>query len=176
MNWLDIVLIVILIITTILGFIKGLIRQVIGITAVILGLVLASQYYWGISEIFKSFIRNEFLCNFVSFLFVFICVLIIGSLLGYLLTKAMRGPLKFGNHLLGGVFGALKAVLICGVIVFALLVFEVARPALGTSQLAPVCYHITRAAAKLIPRELRAKFESSYRNVRKAGGEHGKKI
>ncbi len=176
MNWLDIVLLLILALTVIMGILKGLVKQVIGIAAVVAGLILASAYYWGIADLLGTLVRNEFLANFISFVFIFVCILVVGSLLGYLLTHAMKGPLAFLNRLFGGVFGLIKGLLICGVVVFALIAFEVARPALRESRLAPTCYRMTKAVVNLIPRNLRDKFDSSYRELRKSGGRYGQKI
>ncbi len=176
MNWLDVVFIVILLGTMIMGIVKGLVRQVIGLAAVIVGLVLASLYYQGVAEILEKVVRDRLLSNFLGFLVIFFCVLAAGALLGFLLSKGMKGPLAVINRVFGGAFGLLKAVLICGIIVFALTVFGIARPALETSRLAPVCLGITRAAVNLIPQDLKAKFNQSYQEIRKSGGKHGEKI
>jgi membrane protein required for colicin V production len=176
MNWLDFFLLVILVLTVILGIFKGLVRQVIGLVAVVAGLVLASLYYEGAAGIFAAFIENTLLCNFLGFLLIFVVVLIAGAILGHLITKAMKGPLALVNRLFGGVFGAVKGVLICGILVFALFSFQVAKPALETSVLARACLRVTRVAVNLIPQDLRAKFNSSYKQIRESGGKHGQKI
>jgi len=176
MNWLDVVLLVILVLTAIVGIFKGLIKQVIGLVAVIAGLVLASLYYEGAAGIFEAFIDNVLLSNFLGFLLIFVAVLVAGAILGHLATKAMKGPLALANRLFGAFFGAVKGVLICGILVYALFSFQVAKPALETSVLAPVCLGVTRAAVNLIPQELRAKFNSSYKQIRETGGKHGQKI
>ncbi len=176
MNWLDIILIVIMVLTAIVGIFKGLVKQFIGLVAVIAGLVLASLYYEGAAGIFETFVKNQLLSNFLGFLLIFVAVLIAGGILGHLITKAMKGPLAIVNRLFGGVFGAIKGVLICGILVFALFTFQVAKPALETSVLAPVCLGVTRAAINMIPQDLRAKFNSSYKQIRDSGGKHGQKI
>ncbi len=176
MNWLDIVLVTIMIITAIVGIFKGFVKQVIGLVAVVAGLVLASFYYEPAAALFETFVKNELLSDFLGFLLIFVLVLVAGAILGHLITKAMKGPLAFANRLFGAVFGFLKAVLICGIIVFALVSFEIAKPALETSILAPACLGVTRAVVNMIPRDLRAKFNSSYKEIRESGGKHGKKI
>ncbi len=176
MNWLDIVLVAIMAVTALIGVFKGLVKQVIGLVAVVAGLVLASLYYDQTASLFETFVKNRLLSDFLGFLLLFVVVLVAGAVLGHLVTKAMKGPLAFANRLAGGVFGFLKAVLICGILVFALVSFEVARPALETSALAPACLGVTRAVINLIPQELRAKFNSSYREIRESGGKHGQKI
>lgn len=176
MNGLDVVLGVLLLATTIWGIVRGLVKQVIGITAVVAGLILASFNYREVAGIFHKFIENELLGNFLGFIVIFIGVLVAGGLLAWLLTKAMKGPLALVNRLFGGAFGLLKGVLICGVVVFALIVFEIARPALESSRLAPLCFGVTRAAVNLIPRDLKDKFESSYKEIRESRGKNGQKI
>ena len=88
----------------------------------------------------------------------------------------MKGPLAFANRLFGAVFGLLKAVLICGILVFALVSFEVAKPALETSVLAPACLAVTRAVINLVPQDLRTRFNDSYKRIRESGGKHGQEI
>jgi membrane protein required for colicin V production len=176
MNWLDFVLVAIMVVSAVVGIFKGFVKQVIGLVAVVAGLVLASIYYDRVAALFEPLVKNELLSNFFGFLLVFILVLVAGSILGYLLTKAMKGPLALVNRLFGAVFGFIKAVLICGILVFALVSFEIAKPALETSLLAPACLGITRAVVNMIPQDLRAKFESSYKEIRESGGKHGQKI
>ncbi|HPW18079.1 MAG TPA: CvpA family protein [Candidatus Aminicenantes bacterium] len=176
MSWLDFVLAAIVVVSAVVGLFKGFVRQVIGLAAVVAGLVLASLYYDRAAALFEGWVKNGLLSDFFGFLLVFFLVLAAGALLGRLLTKAMKGPLALANRVFGAVFGFLKAVLICGVIVFALVSFEVARPALETSRLAPACLGVARAAVNMIPQDLRAKFDSSYRKIRESGGKHGQEI
>ena len=176
MNWLDIVLIVAIIVTTVWGLIKGFIRQLLGLAAVIAGLILAVLYYRGISEVLGQVIRKPLLANFLGFMVIFIATLVAGGLLGHLLTKLMKGPLDLANHALGGVFGFIKAVLVCGILVFTMLVFDLEQDTLRQSWVARTTFDVTKAAVNLIPQDLRAKFNASYEEIRKSGGSRGQKI
>lgn len=174
-SWVDIVLAVILVVTLILGFLKGLVRQVIGIMAVVAGLVLAALYYLPVAGFLNRFIAEAKWSLLPAFLVIFIGVLMAGWLVALVLSKLMKGPLKFMNHILGGVFGLLKGVLICGVIVLGLLVFQLNRSTLEKSILAPYCFGVSKALVHLIPQELKAKFKTAYQefveNVKKRGNE-----
>lgn len=176
MNWLDFVLLAIILVTAIVGIFKGFVRQVIGLVAVVAGLILACLYYEQTAGIFMTFVKNDLVSNFLGFLLIFVVVLVAGAILGHLFTKAMKGPLAFANRLFGAIFGVVKAVLICGILVFALVSFEIAKPALETSVLAPACLGLTRAVVNAIPRDLRARFNESYKRIRESGGKHGQKI
>jgi membrane protein required for colicin V production len=175
-NWLDIILIIVLLTTLVLGLIKGLIRQVIGIVAAVAGLILAALFYQDAAGLLKKLIRNERWADCLGFLLIFFGCLLVGWLIGWLLSKLMKGPFKFINHLLGGVLGLLKGVLICGVIVFALLVFPIFQSALERSTLSPYCLAITKAMVQVVPAELKDKFRVAYQDIIGRIGSHGKKI
>ncbi|MBN2264385.1 MAG: CvpA family protein [Candidatus Aminicenantes bacterium] len=176
MNWLDFVLLAILVVTAVVGVFKGFVKQVLGLAAVVAGLILAVVYYEQTGAALMAFVKNRLVSNFLGFLLIFVLVLVAGGILGHLLTKAMIGPLALANRLLGAAFGFLKAVLICGIIVFALVSFEVLTPAVEPSVLAPACLGVTRAVINMVPRDLRDQFNESYKRIRERGGEHGQKI
>lgn len=163
-NWLDIVLLVVIIVTVVIGAIKGLIRQIIGILAVILGLILAIKYYAYGAEIF-GFISDEVLSHLMGFFLIFLGTLLVGWLINRFFTKAIKGPFRSLNHLLGAGLGFLKGILICGIIVFGFLVFPVNTKALDDSLLAPYSIRITKTAYNLIPQELKEKFSEAYQEI-----------
>ena len=171
-NWLDILLLVIVAITIIIGVIRGFIRQIVGLLAVIVGLVLAIKYYSYGSEIF-TFIRNDVLAQLLGFFLIFVAVLCIGWTINILLAKAVKGPFKALNRLLGAGFGLIKGVIICCVVVFGFLVFPVNAKALEESQLSPYCIEIANVAYNLIPQELKDKFKEAYQEIM---GERGKDV
>jgi len=175
LSTLDIILVIVLLVTLVLGLIKGLVRQAIGLVAVVAGLVLAARYYPRAGAFVHKIVSNGVVADFIGFLALF-AVIAAGWLVGLLISKLMKGPLNFLDHVLGGVFGLIKGVLICGVIVFALLVFEVKQDALAGSKLAPLCFHATRAVVRLIPGDLKAKFKTAYQGARKGGASHGQEI
>ena len=175
-NWLDIVLLIVLLITLVLGLIKGLVRQLVGILAVIAGLVLGILYYRPVASAFRPLVATDTLAFLLGFLTIFLVVLVAGWLISRLFSKAERGSIKFVNHLLGGVFGLLKGVLICGILIFALLVFPVNLRALQDSLVAPYCVRVTRAAVDLIPQDLKDGFKDAADQIISRGGGHGERI
>ncbi len=176
MNWIDVILISILALTSILGVIKGLVKQVFGLLAGIIGLILALGFYSQVSWIYLRFVSNEVVANFLGFLTIFLAVLCLGWVSSYCLSKFIKGPLKLLNNILGGGLGLLKGILICGVVVFALLVFPISKKALKESVLSPVCLQMTRAMISLIPQELKEKFKEAYQEITRRVEKDGKKI
>jgi len=175
-NWIDVILISVLALTSILGVIKGLVKQVFGLLAGIIGLILALGFYSQVSWIYLRFVSNEVLANFLGFLTIFLVVLCLGWVSSYCLSKFIKGPLKLLNNILGGGLGFLKGILICGVVVFALLVFPISKKALKESVLSPVCLQMTRAMISLIPQELKEKFKEAYQEITRRVEKDGKKI
>ncbi len=175
-SWMDIVILVILLITLIIGLIKGFVRQVIGLAAVVAGLLLAAKYYLPVSQIVNRLVATEKWSGLIAFLVIFLAVLVAGWLISFLVSKLIRGPLKFIDHLIGGALGLLKGILICGVIVFALLAFPVDKKALLESRLAPYCYWMTKGIIHLIPQELKEKFRETYKDIVKEKRPYGKEV
>lgn len=163
-NWLDILLLAILAITVIIGAFRGFIRQIIGLLAVILGLILAIKFYPYGKDLF-TFLRNEVLAQLLGFFLIFVIVLSVGWVINILLAKAVRGPFKSLNHFLGAGFGLLKGILICVIVVFGFLVFPVNTRILEESMLTPYCIEIADSAYDLIPQELKDKFKEAYQEI-----------
>ncbi|MDI6849960.1 MAG: CvpA family protein [Candidatus Saccharicenans sp.] len=176
LNWLDTLLLVILLVTFIIGLVKGFIRQIIGLLAVVAGLVLASRYYGWLSWKLFNRIESDFWRSGLSFLIIFFAVVLAGWLAGFLLSKLMKGTLSLANHLLGGALGLLKGVLIGAVIVFAMLSFDFQRQAIIGSRLAPAMVKISRALVLLIPQNLKDRFSDTVKRYEGKGGGHEQKI
>jgi len=176
MNWLDFILIAILAVTIIIGIFKGFLQQLFSILTVILGLILAHNFYSRVSWLYHRFISYQLLAHFLGFLTIFLAVLGLGLSASFFLYKLAKGPVKLLNNVLGGVFGLLTGILICGVVVFAFSVFPVDKKALKKSRLSSPSLRMTKAIISLIPRELREKFRETYQEVTERVGKNGKKI
>ncbi len=118
MNSIDIVLGILLLYAFYKGFKNGLIVEIASIIALIAG-VFCAIYFSDITAAFlmEKFDWNEKYVSISSFIITFSVVLIGVQLLGKLLTKIAKAILLGTiNKVLGGVFGALKALLILGII------------------------------------------------------------
>lgn len=173
LNWLDILLLIILTLMIIIGLIKGLVRQVIGLLAIIIGFILALLYYPQAGRIFQAFIRGETLSQFLGFLLIFSAVILVGVIMSFFLSKLIRGSIKFFDRILGAGLGFVKGVLICGILLLAFFLFPVNKRVLQESKIAPYCLYMTRLAVNLIPQDLKQKFNSTYKEIFKK--EEGRK-
>lgn len=165
LNWVDLILLVILILTLIMGILRGFMRQIIGIITVVIGLILAVHYYKVISQMFSEFLTNDFLADFIGFLIIFVVVLVLGWLLSLAVPRLLKGAFKGLDHVLGGLFGFVKGVFICGVLLFALMIFPFNTKAVEESTLAPLCKNVTKSLVSLIPEGMKARFEKTYQDI-----------
>lgn len=164
-NWLDIIFIFLIFITLILGVAKGFVKQIIGILAVIAGVILAVEIYSYISPFFFNLTSHRVISNFLGFFVVFLVVLCLGGVISGALSKMIKGSAKLVDRILGGGLGVLKGILICVVIVFGLIVFPVNRRWLRDSQLVPQFLKISKAIVYVVPRELKEKFREKYQEI-----------
>ena len=175
-NWLDILVLAVIGISLILGLIRGLTRMVIGIASVIAGFVIAALYYRPVSALFNRLFEAEIWRHLVAFILVFVVVLVIGGLVSFLLSKIIKGPLRFADRILGGMLGVVSGILVCGVLVIAQLAFPVDKDALKRSTIAPYCYWLTKGMIQVIPQELKEKFKATYEEITTGPRDFNEKI
>ncbi len=178
-NWFDYILLGIIIISFIYGFIKGLIRQIVGLSALVIGVILAIYFYKNIAELVFSFIQNKMVSYLLGFLLIFISVIIFGMIISFILSKLIRGPLKTMNHILGGIFGILRGALICIIIVFLLMAFPLGNlneKILSNSKITPYCVTSIKIIINLIPKEIKDEFNKNYQKIIKKIRKDGKRV
>ena len=76
MNILDIVFIVILSVSLVLALFKGFIKEIISLTALVGGLILAAHYYGGVAGLFANWVESPSWRAVLGFLIIFFGVLL----------------------------------------------------------------------------------------------------
>jgi len=108
MNYVDFIIIFFLFIGFALGFRDGLIRKLIGLIGLVIGFVLALEFYQRLAILISPLVNDEiYLAEIVAWLLIFIFVIFLASIL-----KRVIHPLdkvnRFTNQLLGGISGTLQ--------------------------------------------------------------------
>jgi len=172
MNWLDVVLVVILAASVALSFRKGLSREVIGLTSVVLAILLGIWFYGTAGSLLVPYLSSRELANFAGFMLVFCGVMLVGHLVSYIVGRFLRVTgLSIFDHLLGAVFGALRGLLITVALVMAIMAFSAAdQPpsSVVNSRTAPYVVDAARAFAAMAPHELKEGFRKTYDQLRSA--------
>ena len=177
MNWLDIALGLIVLLSVFAGLRKGLSREIIGLAASILGLVLATWFYRTAGARLEPYVSSQWLASLGGFLLIFFGVMILGALLsaviGGLLKTIGLSPI---DRLLGALFGMARGLLFCFGIVTLLIAFLPAEKpgslpqAVLQSRMAPYLIELSRVVAPLAPRDMKESFEQRYRQVKLTWG------
>src|SRR4030042_3921002 len=104
MNWLDAVLVIFLIITAFMGLMLGLISMAIPLIGLIIGIVVAGQYYTGLAhDVFSSHSDAAYIAAFVIIVLVFlVAAAVLTAVLHDLLEIVF---LDWVNHLAGLLLG-----------------------------------------------------------------------
>ena len=115
MSWLDLVLVVVLAVGAFFGLRMGIIKAVLSLAGVIVGVVLAGQYYVALADVLPFFSETSDAAKVVSFAIILIVVMVIAAVAArFLKWAASVMMLNWVNHLGGAVFGLALGAIFCG--------------------------------------------------------------
>jgi membrane protein required for colicin V production len=156
----------------IFAMLKGLVREITSLVALIGGFVLAVLYYGVPAHWLAEFTKNESVANLLGFLIIFLGCILIGAAISFLTNRFLKAAsIKWVDRLLGGVFGLLRGWAICSIIVVALIAFPLHERVMAHSVMAPFLMAGARAAVHLVPQSLEDQFNEHYRKVLQAWNE-----
>ncbi len=154
-NYIDIILLVVWIIAIAEGLMKGLVKQVFGILALILACYCSFRFTgFAAGRIVEWFGWNGEGIRIVAFVVTFIVVLIIVLILGHLLDKLLKIVLLgWLNRLTGAIFGWIKWNILMVIIIYILNMADaytsfLPKEAFDSSRLYPV---IEKFSSILLP-------------------------
>jgi membrane protein required for colicin V production len=168
-NWFDVILALILLSSGIAGLRTGFARVVVGLIASVFGFLAAFWCYRLVSVNLQPWVSRPALADALGFFLVFIGVLILGSIIGAILSKLLKWVgLSWFNHLLGGVAGLARGILVIAVAVSAIVAFSPSPPPgfLANSRLLPYALQASSWLAATAPRELKDAFDAQMKNLR----------
>jgi membrane protein required for colicin V production len=126
MTWLDYAVLVVLVASILWGVWRGLVHEVVSVASWVLAFLAANMFAGAMADLLPASMAPE-VRVLVSFVVVFIVVLIACTIVGHVLSKMMKvaglGPL---DRTLGGVFGLARALVI--LLAFALVAGLTALP------------------------------------------------
>ncbi len=130
MNALDVAILLLLIWGTFSGFRKGLLLEVIGIVAFVIGIVVGLKLLqWSINWLSGYVDINESLLPYIAFFVLFVLVVVGINLIGNIASKALHLTfLGVVDSLLGAVAGLLKWALGISVLFWVASTMELNRP------------------------------------------------
>lgn len=116
----DILLLILLGIGFVVGLVSGAVKQIISLTAFVIGFVIACLYYQQLGEILDSVLSIPTLSKVVAFFLLWVIVPIVVEMVSKLLTSLLDKTFVMGllNRLLGGVLGLAKYALVLGAFIW----------------------------------------------------------
>lgn len=119
MSWIDLVIIAIISLSALIGFARGLIREVVSLAIWVAALLLAWIYYKPLSPHLEPWISSASVRLGAAFLILVLATLILGAIFGYLLTTMVsKTGLSGTDRLLGAAFGGARGILLVAMLAF----------------------------------------------------------
>jgi membrane protein required for colicin V production len=173
LSLIDWIILFILVYSIVTSWLKGFVREVLGLATVIIAVLLSAWFYRSVGGMFKDVVRTENLALFLGFSVIFAATLVAGFVIIFLITRFMKfAKLQGADRLLGAAFGFIRGWVIGAVILLALTSFDVQTERIKHSELAPYFLPGSRVIAVLTPYELKAKFLVGYRAIERWWRQH----
>ncbi len=168
LNFLDVAIIIIIGTSTIYSTIKGFIKDIFSLTAIVLGIIAALLLYPIGSEFLEPYISQIQIANIISFSVIFLIVSVVTSLLGMLLSKMIKGVnLSLYDRIFGAVFGFLKGFIIVAVIVIVLS--TIMPSASNGSKLSPYITKAINLVTDILPSDYQEKIDEKKKQIEDLG-------
>lgn len=137
-NWVDYIVLVILFLSIGAGMLRGFVREIIAVVSWVIGIFIASKFAGSVASYFTSSSNVQstlssatnsigfdtaqpvsYLAIGISFVCIFVLVLIIGKIFSYFFSGAVQlTGLGFLNSLLGGLFGLIRGILFTVILMY----------------------------------------------------------
>jgi membrane protein required for colicin V production len=167
---LDIVLGVVVLASVVSAALNGLTKELLRIASLVVGLLVAMWGYGVLAGYLAQWISNARIASAVAFALLFIGCQIAGVLLAHMLSGIWSiAGLGSLDRLLGAAFGALRGLLVAGVLLLALVAFQPfghTAELVAGSRIAPIVLNLARTAAAVAPNALRDAFHDGLERVR----------
>jgi len=169
-NVLDIIILSILFFCTIRSFFKGIIRETFSLLALVLGIILARQFYYQTAQSWGRWISPK-AGNIIAFILLFLVAYLVVLIIGKLFRKIIKTiELNWLDHVGGALLGFLKGLLlVCLLVTVLIMVLSPHEEVLRTSKFIPhVVYIISLSDGllKAIPPEIRRGFQEKVEELK----------
>jgi len=119
MNWVDFVILSIVGLSALIGFTRGLIREVLSLGIWIGAAIVAWLYYEPLASMLEPWVSTAAIRLGVAVLALIVLVLVLGAIFGHFLTRLLeKTGLTGTDRLMGVVFGTVRGALLVAMVGF----------------------------------------------------------
>ncbi len=166
-NWLDVILVTVVVLSVITAAVKGFVRELIALAAVLAGSTVAAIGYRRVGSCFEDLTSSHEVALGAGFLALFFGTLLVGALVAVLARRLIqKGQLQRADLLLGAVFGVIRGLAVDCVLLLALVAFVIKPDAVQQSVLAPYIVTGARVIALVMPSDLKEQFRTGFGRLR----------
>jgi membrane protein required for colicin V production len=146
---------------------EGFFYELFALGGAVVGYLVAAWEYPRLAVWYMRYVNSAWVADIAGFLTVFVFFALLGGIVGRIARSAVHGiGLRWFDRVLGGLFGAIRGVAICTVIVMALASFSPTSPYLQNSRVAPFLLVTSRGLIWAAPAELRQRFRDGWNLLR----------
>lgn len=151
---------------------QGLLYELFALAGAVVGYLVAAWEYPRLAVWYLRYMNSQWAADIAGFLTIFVVIAFLGGAIGRIARWAVSGVgLRWFDRVLGGLFGFLRGVAVCTVVVMALASFSPTSPYLQQSRIAPFLLVTGRTLIWAAPAELRERFRDGW-NVLRSVPEH----
>jgi len=141
----------------------------------VVGLAIAALGYEWAAKWFEDLTRSHEVALAAGFLTLFVATLLVGAFVSVAARKLIKTVgLQTFDRFLGGVFGALRGLIVDCILLLALVAFAIKPEAVQHSLLAPYVATGARGIAIVMPEDLKSQFRLGFEKFREALIQHDK--
>jgi len=165
-NWLDFVIFILMFLSILKGSFEGFSRAVTTVLGVICGFWAAMNFVRPLALKLSVWFNDPVWPYIIGFLLIFLLVYLSFVVVGIIFKGALKIiRLSWVDNLLGAFVGAVKGMLLVGVLLFLLTLFLPSNSSvLRDSYLYPRFVHFARLLSPLVPEDVRGKFMWKWRH------------
>jgi len=164
-NWVDYVILLILIASMTYSFIRGFVRELFSLIVLLLAFWIALAFADLLSTHLAAIIVHPVLQFAASFTILFVVTLMIGAVIGWVLSKVVeRSGLSVFDHFLGLLFGFVRGFTFILVALFITqMIYTTVPDWWNASFLVPKIWHVMHPLEHILPQSLQQHIQEPLR-------------
>jgi membrane protein required for colicin V production len=169
MNQFDIILLVLACILVVIGMVKGLVRILVGLAALVTAFVVAARYHQPLAQSLSGFDVNAGVLRIVAYILLFLGVMIVGGVLAYLARRLLKAAmLSWADRAAGAAAGLVTAFIVAALLILPIVAYAPNGDSwLRQSILAPYVAAVADLARPLVPQDLSERYRERMEDLRR---------